>query len=226
VEKIYNYFDAAYIINLDEAKDRFIQVLSRLERQNIFAERFPAIHWKELDVRPTLQAGHAACAASHLALYKKIKAEGHEATLVFEDDVVLRDDTSEIMSRVVSELRNVEWDMAFIGCLPWHLGEQVTPNLRRVLKSCHSHAYAVHEGAIDRLINWASSEKWHWRGFFDLYEDNSLKKLLVMPPLAMQTPGFSFIAGKNTNHYQEEFRFEEFSRKDFEDNCFEMKHWR
>ena len=96
-------------------------------------EVFPAIDWRDLEIRETgqghevthrhlrdvsltgvplpggtltLRAGHYACALSHMALWRKMLAEGDERIGIFEDDAVIRGGLVEALPE----------DADFVGC--------------------------------------------------------------------------------------------------------------
>ena len=99
----------AYVINLARSRDRRAHITTELKKTGLDYEIITAIDGRDLDLSdPTivdpslpfldpslpvvdigLAAGTAGAALSHLSVYRKIIADGLDAALVLEDDVVL-----------------------------------------------------------------------------------------------------------------------------------------
>jgi GR25 family glycosyltransferase involved in LPS biosynthesis len=201
MKRIADYFDCAFLINLDRSTDRLDMMTRRFKKVGIPFERFPAIDRITLtDIPEGMNAGHCACARSHAAVYHLMKDRGYESALIFEDDAVLRDDTvSMLEEKLVPQLKGLEWDMFFLGakagmkCCSGAIIAHPSENLYQFRSGWHAHAYAVHRRAYDRVIAWTESSLWHKGGWFDGFSDATLKKFLAAPMLAVQNTGPSQI---------------------------------
>ncbi|HZL38148.1 MAG TPA: glycosyltransferase family 25 protein, partial [Tepidisphaeraceae bacterium] len=218
------YFAHAYLINLDSDSDRMSRVSTRLTRLGIPFERFPALPPPEGTATGAGSVGKAslgACAASHRALLQLIADRGHERAIIFEDDVVLRDDAGEWMERMIPQLRAAAWDVFYLGLHLMEDGGAITENLGRVRRGHHLHAYAVTAAAIPKLIACIDRPAGECRYLFDAFDDPTLMKVYARPILAVQEPNFSHTKGRMTNRLPE--YFEKFDGEDFLEHCAELR---
>jgi len=143
-----------FFINLDSSIDRLIHVnslISKYEIKNLF--RFPA-QTDDLKVY--------SCTKSHLELFKIAKKENLEIIFVGEDDFNIEDmcyypkekkEFTEVLKKVVLDLKSVEWDVVLLGCNPKEDLKYVTDNLYSVTKSTGSWAYLIKKRAYEHLID-------------------------------------------------------------------------
>lgn len=223
--KVFGYFDRAYVLNLDTDVERMARACSRLSRLSIPFERFAALTPPDgmisRDRRFTV--GHYACALSHRAILQRIWESRDERVLIFEDDVVLRDDTNDWMRRIVPQLTAIPWDVFYLGLHLMDAGECKGENLLRVERGFHAHAYAVSRPSIPRLIAAIDQTVAVMAGTFDGYEDPRLFKVCTDPILAVQEPNFSHTYGRPIDRLDEYFT--KFDREEFLANCGEAKAW-
>lgn len=223
--KVFGYFDRAYVLNLDSDVDRMSRVSSRLGKLNIDFERFAALIppigmlSKDRRIRP----GHYACALSHRAILQQAWERLEERVLIFEDDAIARDDTNDWMRRIVRQLKEIPWDIFYLGLHLVDSGEHCGENLLRVHRGYHTHAYAVARPAIPRLIAAIDQTLSVLAGTFDGYEDPSLFKVCADPILAVQEPNFSHSYGQNVDRLYQYFA--RFAREQFVRNCEEANGW-
>lgn len=118
----------AYVINLARSLDRRAYITTELKKTGLEYEIVTAVDGRELDlsdatiVDPSLPyldpslpivdtglaAGTAGAALSHLSVYRKIIADGLDAALVLEDDVVVPADLRKMADAVAGELTGAE----------------------------------------------------------------------------------------------------------------------
>lgn len=115
----------AYVINLARSFDRRAHITGELKRAGLEYEIVTAVDGRDLDMHdPTivdpilpyidprmpagLAAGTAGCALSHLSVYRKILADGLDAALVLEDDVMLPTDIGSVADAVAGQLTGAE----------------------------------------------------------------------------------------------------------------------
>lgn len=115
-----------WVINLDQSTDRWAQTKAELDRYHIQAERFPATLGKalsssELAEKATFWAryfctpGMIGCFLSHRRAWERVVQEGHDAVMIFEDDIrILYDDFDERLRSRLQELPD-DWDVCLVG---------------------------------------------------------------------------------------------------------------
>jgi GR25 family glycosyltransferase involved in LPS biosynthesis len=218
-------FDRVYVVNLDSDGERMNRVSARLKKLGIVFERFAALV-PSADLKPKdpyNKAGAYACAQSHRAIYQLAWERGEKRILVFEDDVVLRDDASEWMQKIVPQLAPLPWDLFYPGLHLVKAGRRCGENLLEVKQGYHTHAYAVSRKAIPWLIAHADRIVAAQAGTFDGFEDPKLLKVCANPILAIQEPNYSHTRGEHMNRTDQYFAL--FDADDFRHNCQEMKSW-
>jgi glycosyl transferase family 25 len=112
----------AYVINLARSLDRRAYITAQLDKTGLDYEIMTAVDGRELDltdpavVDPALVArlqfqvvaGTVGAALSHLNAYQRIVADGLDAALVLEDDVVLPADLKSLADAVAGRLDGAE----------------------------------------------------------------------------------------------------------------------
>lgn len=189
----FEYFDAAYLINLDSAPEWLRKASSRLQAAGIPFERFAALTvpeheaaaWDKIGFR-----GHAGIAMSHRAVLLKAYELGHQRVLIFEDDVILRNDIKKHMPAMIEQLAGIDWDIFYLGLKGER--QKISRSLERVRSGWHAHAYGVSRNAMPKLISYIDTflkrcETIHFDGF----EDPALKKYCANPTLAIQDSRYS-----------------------------------
>ena len=220
---VFGYFGRARVLNLDFVVDRMKRVSARLDRLGIPFERVPALT-PTTEMRPKdprYGAGAYACAVSHKAILQQAWESGEDRILVFEDDVVLRDDAMDWLSRIVPQLQSVPWDLFYLGVNLVERGEQLGANLWRVNRGYHAHAYAVSRKAMRRVIDHADRIVARLEGTFDGFEDRTLLKVCADPILAVQEPNYSRTCDRQVDRLGEYFAA--FDREEFIARCAELR---
>ncbi len=140
-----NYFDKIFVITIERAQDRHVQVKKQLEglpfdffygtdKKNLQWDKL--IEEKIYDDKKAKQLnrhgkgmilGHVACALSHRKLYEHIVEKGYKRVLIFEDDVVPLFGSIPQLSETIEEL-SPTWEMVYFGYQKY---EEPTPGLKR-----------------------------------------------------------------------------------------------
>lgn len=186
-------FPTVFCINLDRRPDRFHQAWAQFRKFGMYVRRFAAIDKTDLPENGKISKSELACAMSHLGVIERCRDNGFENVLIFEDDVVLRDDWIDILT---SNLPKIEdWDMLYLGGN--HVGglERVDQDIYSLKCTYTTHAYAVNRGMYEKIINRCKE--------FDKPVDVMISELHSthkcyairdrMGALAWQNPGFSDI---------------------------------
>lgn len=107
-----------FLVNLDKNPERLKFMDGQLQRLGIGYERIPAIHGAGLTaeqkrsayrsfrarlVRGTpLSDGEIGCALSHCTIYRRIVTENIAAALVLEDDIVISDEFTTVLTEAIA----------------------------------------------------------------------------------------------------------------------------
>ncbi len=217
---IWDYFEKAFVINLDSRTDRLEQITSRLDTLGIEFERFSAI--RPEDRNGFSNVGYFGATLSHLQLWREIYERGYETALIFEDDAVFRDDTNTIMKAALSQLGDIDWQMIYLGALPYELGKRLASKLRVMIRGCHLHAYGVCREHLQKLIQ-CGDEALAQKEVLDVVLSKAkaeITKILIQPVVAVQAVSPSDTGGAD-DRLGEYFSY--FSAKEFLANCRELE---
>ena len=222
MNKLFGFFDKAYVINLDSRPDRLERISKRLRHIPIEFERFPAIRPTSLDGFTNL--GYHGATLSHLALWKHIQISGVPNALIFEDDAIFRDDLNKQMERVVEQLPRIEWDILYLGLRLISGSTHVSPNLCSFRKGCHLHAYAINSRSVGVLVklidNALQSSKRRRVVDLVLSAAQSITKVHTNPLLAVQSISPSDTGGAVSRLHE---YFSKFPEDDFLAHCLELR---
>lgn len=212
----FDFFDKIFYINLDSRPERKLAVEELFSKYGIKAERFPAIQltpeqnenlrqdgcYFRGDERPEHARFTKSCALSHLYVIFRAKLMGYKNVLIFEDDVVFREDILEELSLALEDLKKQErWDMFYIGCNPLKY-KKVTDYLGMSKGALACHAYAVNNHFYDEVL------KIPFRHLpsIDMYCHNlgvveSNRVYMAMQNLAWQAPSYSTLEETNVDYF-------------------------
>lgn len=155
---ILNYFDGAFYLNLDIRTERKETFEKRIKEVGLEVERFSAIQLKEEDVPNHFNnAGwhiKISCTYSHFEMIKEAKRRGWKNCLIFEDDCVFEPNFIQKMNECIKDLKNIEWDMFYMGGEPNSECYSVTDNLAKCTTGMYgTHAYAINECFYDKILS-------------------------------------------------------------------------
>jgi glycosyl transferase family 2/glycosyl transferase family 25 len=145
----FHSFDAIYCINLDRATDRWEAAQTRFRKLGIDRRirRFAAVE--------TPANHHIGCALSHRRIIAEARIQRLASVLVFEDDVRFAPDANEVLQRSISELREREWQLLYLGGYGHQKSSQPLPGCNHLAKAgsitC-THAVAYHESVYERVL--------------------------------------------------------------------------
>ena len=222
---IYNFFDKAYVINLPEKGLRLKRISTRLKSLHI---PFEIIRGVSAPSSNTLfhHEGHIGASLSHIKVWEDALKNGHNSFLIFEDDALLRDDSESILKKSLLQLP-ANWDLLFLGLNLLGKSIRNSQNIHSFDRGCHFHSYGVNAKSLTFIINEGKKIvkdiQNGGRGFIDsiIMSNRKLNKYHINPILSVQEPSFSSTGGGNRlNEY-----FKRFPKKDFVDNCQELKKW-
>lgn len=212
----FDNFEEIVCINLEQRTDRWQRSLEEFARLGIAGRviRFPAV---------TPRDGNAikGCMLSHLRILRDARARGVESVLVFEDDVEFAPRARETMAAAVSELRQIDWQLLYLGIDLIEPPTRVSAHLLRSYGGHDSHAYAAHRSVFDFILERTSlDESQLHRGYDDaidtFYAEQVhpyLRCLCVSPMVCRQRPGYSDIERREVEYSHASRNFRKMARK-------------
>ena len=114
-----------YCINLDRDKSRWRSIKSYSDKHNLNIERVSAYYGKDvvedeyinkniLDKNHNLLKGQLGCALSHVQLWRKIKKDNNQFSLILEDDVKFNRNFKKDLRKLIDFLPET-WDIIYLG---------------------------------------------------------------------------------------------------------------
>lgn len=212
----FDFFDKIFYINLDSRPDRREHIESTFARLNINAERFSAItitpEQNEIlkqegclfrgEQRPEHARYIKSCTLSHLSVIFRAKLMNYKNVLIFEDDVIFREDVLEELSKALNDLQKMDsWDMFYIGCNPFKY-KKVTDHLGQCLGALTAHAYAVNNHFYNTILNIPFKALPCIDMFYHSLATNPNNKLyMALQNLAWQMPSYSTLEEQDVDYY-------------------------
>lgn len=196
-------FGACFVINKEGDTESMQRTSTNLKNLGISFERFSAII-PSLEV-PRIPgprgANNIGCTLSHRAVLQIALERKLEDVLIFEDDVIFRDDSLKYLVNLKRDLILLDWDMYFMGAEIHKAGEKVTPHLHKIELSYMAHAYAVQTRCIPKIFDFMDESLKTGLFSFDSFKIQSLRKFISVPTLAVQSTHFSAMTGCVQNRY-------------------------
>lgn len=207
--KVWDFFDEIYCINLDHRSDRWEKVQKEFDSVGLLpkVQRFSAI--KHID-------GRLGVIKSNLAIVKLAKEKGLKNVLVFEDDVHFINDTVNNLEKAISQIGNLDWWLFYLGANthePLQLLMKSKPNLLILKNAFAVHAMCYNKNTYDffiRKYDGMENVK-EFQDILDVFLANYFQKknlcLIVNPIVATQAASFSDIEKQNVSYDFIEERF-------------------
>lgn len=215
-ESPFDFFDKIFYINTDSRTDRRQEVEALFKKYRIKAERFPAITltpeqnenlkkdgcYFRGDERPEHARFTKSCTLSHLSVILRAKLMNYKNVLIFEDDVIFREDILEELTKAIEDLKTMErWDMFYIGCNPLSY-KKVTDNLGQSLGALAAHAYAVNNHFYNTILNIPFKQLPSTDVYYHhLGVDPNNKIYMALQNLAWQSAGYSNLEEMQVDYY-------------------------
>ena len=195
------YFDKIYCINLDRRKDRWAQAEEEFKKINCDVTRFPAIDGMLLN-KPVNKMNNAefGCLMSHYKILEDIIKHDGNIFLIFEDDVVFKNNFNELFEKYYNQLPN-DWDMVYISGNNLKELNKITDNIYKTQNTLALHSYFIKKETAIELKKIIEDK------LFSLPVDtlfvNYQKKgnvYVFRPHLTKQRPGYSDLRGGFRNY--------------------------
>ena len=198
-----DFFDRAYVINLDRRTDRWKKAMEELSKVGLAdrAVRVPGVEHR---------TPNAGCTFAHLRSLKQSLADGARCPVFFEDDARFFDNWKPVFAEAV-EVLPADWDFFYLGYNLHPNEKKMVPDfagshLLRLHGCLTAHALSLSKKAVEEAI--ARIEKLErtvpetrlpppdivYRSLW------GLKKYGVYPMIVDQTPGFSDIRGHHVKY--------------------------
>jgi glycosyl transferase, family 25 len=216
----------AYVINLARSLDRRAYITTELKKTGLEYEIVTAVDGRDLDlsdatiVDPSLPyldpslpvvdaglaAGTAGAALSHLSVYRKIIADGLDAALVLEDDVVAPADLGRIADAVAGEMTGAEVALLSVDspepCKMSRAGSVPLPSARvlalpiDVRQPRSAAAYVITREACERMVKCLPPVRVQADTWWFFYGEGLLDRVRCVAPLPVhKNPRFTSTIG-------------------------------
>ena len=149
----FDYFEAAYCINLDRRVDRWKRAQKQFKKINLNnVIRVSAVDGK-LEPPASIPPGAVGCLKSHLGVFKDAKQKDLNSFLMLEDDVEFDDDFHNKFNEIESQIPE-DFEMLYLGSNP-HSGSRhgVKENINRVTYTFAAHSVIFRKPCFDDIIN-------------------------------------------------------------------------
>lgn len=163
----------AYIINMESDIKRRNYVTSILSNYpSIKAEFISAVDGRALDKSQVLALfdlntflqhynrialpGEIGCTLSHQKIYHKMYDEKLESALIFEDDIVIKEDISPMILQIQKELNTDEPKIILLSGWYWYSKKKTfdsTHQLASVVDGYLTHSYAINLAAVKLMMS-------------------------------------------------------------------------
>jgi glycosyl transferase, family 25 len=155
MQRLIEYFDRAYIINLEDRFDRRKEVIQEFHRVGVDVPDqkvrfYTAKRPTDKGQFPTI--GTRGCFSSHRDILALASEEKLPNVLVFEDDVSFRQVESSLVDQIVTKLAREAWDIAYFGYLQPSDADLEGPLVHSPKGAMGTHFYAVNGHFIDPLL--------------------------------------------------------------------------
>lgn len=199
----------AYVINLARSPDRRAHMLAELKKTDVEYEFVSAIDGRDVDMsdpalvssvdmhaRSKFPANTVGVALSHLRCYERVIADGRDAALVLEDDVILPADLGALADSVAGQLTGAEIGLlSFDSIDPMRLSREgiaaVFGDREFALpvdagQALSGGAYVITRAACERMIKFSlpirtPADSW---GYF--YREGALDRVRCVVPLPVR----------------------------------------
>lgn len=207
--KVLDFFDKAWLINLDTRPERLSRMTERMSRVGLKGcSRYSAICPPK--GKGTLGAGAYGLALTHKALFDDAIKSNIETLLLLEDDTVFRDDLLLAFKPIPAQINKMGWDVLFLGHRIMGQVTSVSDDLVWTPGVCQTHMVAFHCRAFEKLRGMADKADRP----VDLsygYARHGLKSYCTAKLMAVQEPGWSDIAKCAVASWKKCLGWQEFS---------------
>lgn len=151
---LFNHIDGAFYINLNRRVDRRDNFEKQIQKIGIEVERFSATEFKSQETGSDNWNCKIACTHSHFRVVQKAKDRKWNNVLIFEDDCIFAEDFINKTQQCINEIKNLEWNILYLGGEPNNYCNSITTNLCKVTSGVYgTHAYVVNSNFFDKILS-------------------------------------------------------------------------
>jgi len=210
--KLFEQFDAVYVINLDSRPDRMIEFRNGMRSLGLQDREIDEKITRISGVVPAKGPGVLGCILSHLKIAKMAKKAGYEKILVFEDDAIPYIAGLEYLDGVIKDISAEDWDLYYLGYNSHHPLDLHSPNSLKAKDLFSTHAVAYRSSFFDKFIQDYENNRIE---IFDVWlrysVQNTLKCLASYPMTFIQSRSYSDIEKKNVSYDVQIERYETYT---------------
>ena len=225
--KILEFVDKIFIINLDERTDRIKKAIKELKSFNVQfdkIERFSGIVPKLVDIDKNIYKnfrvdlgknvesyiiGATGCKLSHLEVIKIAQERGYENVLIFEDDFYMTDDFLMNLNDFIKKVKDLpRWDVLYLGgnnksqeisnyCIPTKFDKVFRCKNVKCL-----HSYIVNRRLFPKVIEDLKTYGGEVDNYYMEILQPEYNAYIYNPILVKQEPSFSNIVNKDVNYFK------------------------
>jgi GR25 family glycosyltransferase involved in LPS biosynthesis len=201
-------FDHAFVLNLDIDKDRYTLVDARLRAIGIVAERIPC---KVPSEKGGFKSkGIRGCTESHEKAVKLAKERGYKNILIFEDDVIFRNNFLKLWEPLKARLSTLNYDLFYfydwgrrdsrkrviINKLFEWTKRQQNIDIISIDSTLCNHAYAVNSPFYDKMLDIFAENEMIGKVIDRLFDSTNARIYVPSYNLAGQDEGISRLTGE------------------------------
>jgi glycosyl transferase, family 25 len=206
-----DFFDKIFVVSLRRATDRQADIQKELHGLNY--EFWWAVDKRDFEIETLIQngtydedkalkvnrhgikkmlAGEVACAWSHRDIYQATIDNNYERVLIFEDDVVVRNNTISLLPHTLKQLPQ-HWEFCYLGYLQnetFSRTQWFKKQFYKLLSSLGAYQW-LKPSHVERLFSRPYSENLRLAGLHDCTHAYGLTRSAAQTLLTAQTPIYS-----------------------------------
>lgn len=199
--KLFEQFDAVYVINLDSRLDRMTEFREGMKSFGLLDHEIDEKIKRVSGVVSENGPNAIGCTLSHLNIVKNAKAAGYEKILVFEDDAIPYLNGIKQIDSVIKDIKNEDWDIYYLGYNSHQPLDLYCKNSLKAKDLFSTHAIIYKSSFFDKFINDYEN------GLIEIFDvwlrysvQTTMKCLASYPMLFIQSTSYSDIEKKNVNY--------------------------
>jgi len=160
MNKITDFFDKTYCVNLDKRKNRWDECVTELTKWGIEGvERVSAVDGSTLnmsDYNTKVEPGALGLILTNIEIIKEAKEKNYSSILILEDDVIFTDEVNNI-SDYFSQLPE-DWEMLYLGGNHnTHMGDKppilINDKVSKIHNTYTTHCVGIKNTMFDVILN-------------------------------------------------------------------------
>ena len=147
------YIKNAYLINLDNRKDRLESVDKRFKRVGLSYTRvsaFKSEYFSEFN-NQRLNVRNGACFVSHATIVISAIVSKAKSVAIFEDDVIFHLDFRAKFQEFIKHVPE-DWDIIFLGTMPFAPNQKINTHVSRCINAIGSWSYIIRNKEYKKFI--------------------------------------------------------------------------